>query len=276
MRILRFIFVFLIIVPEISSQTYDEYIEYSINFLEHNDLSAAEEMLNEAMKKEPANSKNSFLLFTLGNIQQQSGKPEEALLSYTAALGRDPDNITYLSYRASLFTELNRPEDAIIDFSLLLETDPGNEFALFKRGMLYLQVQQHDFAEKDFQRLLDLNPNTLDGRIGFASLYKLRKEYDEAEKVYYFLIEKVPGNANLFLGRAEVYLLQGKAGKAMNDINKALSIDPGLTDIPYLYMLRARTRLLQYEKISARKDIEKAVELGYDKEEAASLLELCK
>ena len=42
----------------------------------------------------------------LGTIQRRQGKLEDALLSYTAALSRHPNNEAILENRAGLYTEI--------------------------------------------------------------------------------------------------------------------------------------------------------------------------
>jgi Tfp pilus assembly protein PilF len=276
MKILAIFLLFLTSVSKDSTLTYDKYVELSYKYLENNDLNASEYALKEAMKKEPGNPGNTFLLSNLGTIQRQQGKLEEALISYTASLGRSPYHLTFLSNRASLLVELNRPEEAIMDYTTLLDHYPTNEEALYQRGMLYLQIRNYEAAQTDFERIVELNPNSLTGRLGIASLCKFRNEYDEAEKIYHFLIDKLPGKSELYAGRAELYLLMGKTGQAIGDINKALTLDNEKKDAPYLYMLRARGRLLLSDKKEAKSDIEKAMTLGYDSVAAQELLKLCK
>lgn len=74
------------------AQTYEKFVEKSFDFLDKNDLVSAEESLRAAMRLEPGNPNNYALLMNLGTIQRRQGKLEDALLSYTAALSRHPNN----------------------------------------------------------------------------------------------------------------------------------------------------------------------------------------
>ncbi len=259
------------------SQTYDELIASSFDYLEKNDLLGAEESLKAAMRKEPANPRNVLLLSNLGTIQQREGKLEEALLSYNSALSRSPSNVVLLANRANLYVEMGEADKAIFDYSALLVKDEKNENALYERGLLYLSKKDYVSAETDFEKLLDINPNTLNGRKGIATLCKLQGKYAEAEKIYIFLIDRVPDQPDLYLSRAELYLLMDKNGKASSDINKAISLETeaGIKD-PYAYILRAQLKIRQYEKKAALKDIEQAIQWGYDRQKARELMELCK
>jgi tetratricopeptide (TPR) repeat protein len=200
-------------------------------------------------------------LNNLGTIQRRLGKHDEALISYSAALGQYPKNTVFLENRASLFAEMGKVENAILDYSALLEVKPDDQEALYQRGLLYLQLKNSDKAETDFKQMLEFNPDGLYARIGFASLAKLTGDYPEAEKIYNYLLDKEPENAGLYAGRAELYLLMKKPGKASSDATQAIRLSK--TGDPYLYVIRYRAKIMLHDKKSAREDLEKAQALGY-------------
>jgi len=238
----------------------------AFDYIERNRLDSAEIALKAVLKNDPDNPLNPFLLNNLGTIQRRLGKRDEAILSYTAALGTFPKQSVFLESRASLFAEMGQAEHAIIDYSTLLEENPNNEEALYQRGLLYLQIKNTDRAEADFRRMLELNPKSLYARNGFASLAKFRGDYEEAEKIYNYLLDKEPENFNLYAGRAELYLLMKKPGKASSDINRAIRLAGDNSPNPYFYVIRYRTKLLLHEKESAINDWKKAIALGYTEE----------
>ena len=254
----------------LSAQSYNSWIGKSFDYIDANRLDSAEFALKEAMRSEPANPVNALLLSNLGTLQRRNGNVAGAMVSYTAALSRSPKNTTFLANRASLFAEIGQPENALMDYSVLLEQNPADEDALYQRGMLYMQLKHYEAAQTDFERIVELNPQTLDGRMGITSLCKIRQEYDEAEKIYIYLMDRVKDNPELYAGRAELYLLMGKPGKAISDINQAITLQPDAN--PYIYVLRARIKLRLFEKTAAAEDIKKAVSMGYDPEEGARLL----
>ncbi|MDR3061463.1 MAG: tetratricopeptide repeat protein [Dysgonamonadaceae bacterium] len=261
MKILA-IFLFALLTPlNLSCQTFDEWVDLSFKYLSDGDLPAAEAALVSAMRQEPSNPLNTMLLTNLGTIQRRQGKYDEALISYTAAMGNAPESITLLSARAELFTEMNRPENAITDYSAILQMN-NQEDALYRRGLLYLQIKNYGSAQADFERILEINPKTYYGRVGIVSLCKLRGEYDEAERIYFYLMEKFPEQADLYAGRAELYLLMNRPGRAMTDINRAIRLQ-GENPNPYLYIIRSRIKEMQFEKKGAEEDRIKALESGY-------------
>ncbi|MDR2139094.1 MAG: tetratricopeptide repeat protein [Tannerella sp.] len=252
------------------AQTYEEMIEKSYDYVDKNDLSAAEECLKAAMRLKPGNGNNYALLTNLGTIQRRQGKLDDALVSYTAALNRQPKNEVLLSNRAELYTEMNETEKAINDYQVLLSVNPLNEDALFHRGLLYLGMQHLIPAEADFEKILDINRETVQGRLGYALLEKVRKNYDGSEIILNYLIEKCPDYLRLYEERAELYHLMNKNGRAMADLNRVFDEDPAPS--AELYVLRGRVKLAQYEKASAAIDFKKARAMGYDAETVEKLL----
>ena len=250
----------------LSAQDEIDWLSLSFDYIEQNKLDSAEIALKTVLRSDAHNRVNPYLLNNLGTVQRRMGKFEEALLSYTAALGQHPSQPIFLESRALLFAEMGQAYNAIVDYSTLLKGNPNNEDALYQRGLLYLQIKNTDLAEADFRRMLDLNPNGLHARRGFASLATFRGDYEEAEKIYNYLIEKFPEDINLYAGRAELYLFIDKPGKAYSDINRAIRLAGENSRNPYLYIIRYRTKLLLHENESADDDLKKAIALGYKEE----------
>ncbi|MDR1676237.1 MAG: tetratricopeptide repeat protein [Tannerella sp.] len=254
----------------VRAQTYEEMIEKSYDYVDRNDLPAAEECLKAAMRMEPGNRNNYALLTNLGTVQRRQGKLDDALVSYTAALNQQPKNEVVLSNRAELYTEMNETEKALSDYEVLLSVSPQNEDALFHRGLLHLGMQNLILAEADFEKILDLNKETVQGRLGYALLEKVRKNYDNCEAILNYLIGKRPEYWRLYEERAELYFLINKNGRAMADLNKVFAEEPDPS--AELYVLRGRVKLAQYEKASAAIDFRKALSMGYDAETIEKLL----
>jgi tetratricopeptide (TPR) repeat protein len=262
---------------EIFAQTYEEWIGKSYDYLDKEDLTAAEMSLKEAMRLEPANPNNYALLTNLGTLQRRQGKKEEALVSYTAALSRQPRNAVILENRASLYLEMGETEKALNDYNLLLLDNPANEEALYNRGLIYTQRKQYLWAEQDFDKMLELNDASLYGRLGHAILEKTRGNYDESERIYNYLIDKLPREWQLYKGRADLYFLMGKNGRALSDVNKVFYESKADADADAgLYVLRGKIKLALYERESAAADFRKALDMGYDARVIDELLPLAK
>ncbi|MDR1331729.1 MAG: tetratricopeptide repeat protein [Tannerella sp.] len=255
---------------DLRAQSYEDMIQKSYEYVDSNDLPAAEECLKAAMRLEPANRYNFALLTNLGTIQRRLGKHDDALVSYSAALSQRANDKLILRNRAELYTEMGETEKAIFDYQTLLSADPHDEEALYQRGLLYLQSANFILAEADFEAILEANPETVWGRLGYAILEKGRGNFDDSELILNYLINKYPDYLRLFEERAELYFLMNRNGRARSDLNRvfAETAEPSAE----LYVLRGKVKLAQYEKESAAIDFAKALELGYDRATAEALL----
>ncbi|MDR0744098.1 MAG: tetratricopeptide repeat protein [Tannerella sp.] len=271
MRILLIILTGIIFcIHGLSAQTYEDLIKKSYEYADVNDLPAAEEALKAAMRLEPANKFNFALLTNLGTIQRRQGKPDDALLSYTAALSQRPKDELILINRAELYTEMNEMGKAISDYNTLIIHYPTHEQGLYNRGLLYINTGEFLLAQADFELIVDTYKDTFLGRFGYAILEKARGNYDESEIIFNYLTDNYPDNMRVLEERAELYFLTKRNARAMADLNKVFKA----TAVPSaeLYMLRGRVKLAQYEKESAAVDFKKARDLGYDPETVEKLL----
>lgn len=255
------------------AQTYEQYVKKSFDLLDQNDLVAAGESLKAAMRLEPANPNNYALLMNLGTIQRRQGLLEEALVSYSAALSRHPQQETLLENRAQLYIEMGEIEKALNDYNALLAINPDKQDALYARGVLFLDQRDLLRAEEDFDRLLQVNEKSVKARLGFALLEKIRGNFLESERIFNYLISEMPREWTLYEERADLYFRMGKNARAMGDINKVfVESEPTAS----LYVLRGKVKLAQFEKPSAALDFKKALEMGYDKATIDMLMEMAK
>lgn len=256
-----------------SAQTYDELVTKSLDYQEAKEYAAAEQMLKEAMRKEPGNEGNILLLSNLGTIQRQLGKPEEALVSYSSALSKYPNNIFVLQNRAALFCELDSLSGALKDYNIILSLDEDNVEALYRRGLIYMAEKNLLAAESDFGRILEIRPDNIAALSSLAFALKSRKDWAGAEEKYTDLIYKYKSQPEFYVNRAECYLQLNKQGRAKSDLDKAKEL--GYTD-PLLYILKGQLDIHQYDKFSAKRNFEKALELGANEELIKQYLLLCK
>ena len=88
--------------------------------------------------------------------------------------------------------------------------------------------------------------------------------------MYNQVIRDNPNVANLYVGRAETYILWGKITAADKDIEKALELAP---DDPFVYILRAYSKIARYEYADAVRDVELARKLGYNPNTCDNLID---
>lgn len=268
---LSFLLVFTVI--KVYSQTYEELVSKSVDYVESKDFAAAEQVLQEAMRKEPANPGNILLLSNLGTIQRTLGKPDDALISYNSALSKYPKTISILMNRAALFCELDSLNLAMRDYNVVLSVSPDNIPALLQRGLLYLNEKNLLAAENDFNHILEIQPQNIQAKSNLAFALKKRGDWINAEKEYTDLIYDNRSIPDLYVNRAECYLNLNKLGRASEDLRKGQELG---YDDAFLYILKGQLNLQQFDKAVAKQNFEKALSLGANKEAIDQYLLLCK
>ncbi|MGL5229155.1 MAG: tetratricopeptide repeat protein [Bacteroidales bacterium] len=245
----------------VNAQTYEDWVEKSFTFMENKEWSAAEECLLKALRLKPANPENAILLSNLGTVQREQGKIADALQSYNTGLLFAEESPTLLLNRATLYLDIDSTNLALADLSAAIAIDHKNIDPYYVRGMIYLERADTTGALNDFQEMLKINPNSSKARLGLAAVNTEMGAYSEAERLYNIVITNNPKNPNIYLNRAELYFLWDKNNKALEDIRKALNLDP---ENPIGYVLRGKIKMKQYEPKSAHADFLKAKELGFD------------
>ncbi len=253
-----------------SISTYEEWITASFDALDENNNAQAEQCLKNAMKLEPANPQNGLLFVNLGTIQRNQQKYQDAEISYTCAISLLEENTVALSTRASLYAEMEEYQKAIDDYSVIIGRNPENEDALYERALCRFMNNDTVGARFDLETIDKFNPKSAKSRLGMAMVYKAMGENAMAVELYDALIKANPNSWSLFRDRAEVYFFSKRLGAALIDIDKSISMNG---KDPLSYFLRAKIRWAKGDREYARRDLNRAVELGLPQSAAADLVE---
>lgn len=272
-RIFVLFLFFSILAHNICSQSYEDYVDKAMNFINKDDFNSAEKELLAALRLEPANPSNTMLLVNLGTVQRRLKKYGDALNNYNAAISKYPFEPVLLHSRAALYCEIDSLQDALKDYNTILLYKSDDMEALSQRSLIYINAKEYDKAQADLKKLVDFDKNNLPARKNIALTLKLQKKWQDAEELYTDLIYENRTDGELYYNRAECYLNMNKLAKTRRDLEKAVEF--GYTD-DLFYILRGRLKLEQYDKRGAREDFLKARESGANKEIIDDFLLQCK
>lgn len=247
---------------------YYAYLDSAQNCIDEKNWSKAEDFIRKSIKSEPGNPNNSLLISNLATIQRYQGKLEDAIKNYTLAIDMTPNAITLLNNRASLYIEANQVDNAMSDYKKIIAIEPDNEEARYNIGMIYLEKNDFKEAERQFDEILRYHPNSLLSNEGKAFLCKATGNYAKAASHFSEVIKASP-SVTLLANRADCYLMTNKLSEAADDINSAIQITP---DDGYLYLLRAKLKIMRYENDESKKDIQLAIDHGVDPKLAKEML----
>lgn len=131
-----------------------------------------------------------------------------------------------------------------------------------RRAVLYLKLGEYKKSIADYDRALQINPKDIAARINRAVSYEGLRQFEKAIEEDTVAIQMVSQSSEylpLLLGnRGFHYLLAGRYRQALEDINRALALNP---HDDYAYINRALTHYLMGEKKKAEADIQKILVL---------------
>ncbi len=246
---------------EYVSPTYKQWVTKSADYMEQNQLDSAEYALNQAIKSDPKNKNNSWLMTSLGTIQQHLGKLDAAYISFTVALNDHPESAFILHQRAGVLMKMEKWGDARADYNTILKIDSLDVEALYNRGVLKLEMKDKAGAQKDFDVAAKHGEFSPYGLLGKALMYRLDEDWKNAEKLYSSILNEYPEMTDIYLKRAECYLHLDQLSKLSADLQAVASVEFAN---PTYYFLRGQLRLKQFDKVAAQKDFKKAQELGME------------
>ncbi|CAO3611531.1 unnamed protein product [Cunninghamella blakesleeana] len=167
-----------------------------------------------------------------------SGKFQEALISYDAAISQDPSN--YISYykRATAYLSLGRTQAAADDFTKILSLKPDFDKALFQRAKIYIQDGEFISAKKDLKQYLkNHNDDNEASRLlndieeATSSIKKAKQNlksesFDECIENISSAIRIAPNMGSLRRISAQCHTGKGEFDLAAGDLSKAVHITP--------------------------------------------------
>lgn len=250
------------------AQTYKEYVKQALEAMSEDSLDEAEKLFREAMHKEPAQRSNAMVYYQIGRMQQNRGKYDKALDSYTMGLNIAPHVLPLRMARAALYLQLGNKDKALSDYSDVLDWKADEQEALFMRAYIYTDQRLYKKARADYEELIKLNPAHENARLGLVLLNEKDNRPQEAMEQINVMVSAAPDHAVLYAVRAGLEQTRKQYEAAEADSTKAIALDPKNSD----YVLnRASLYIETKRKKEARADLDKALELGANPDDVASM-----
>jgi regulator of sirC expression with transglutaminase-like and TPR domain len=145
-------------------------------------------------------------------------------------------------------SKLGRYDQAAGDFDAVLAQDPDNARAHNQRGLAYAAEGSHDEAIAAFTEALRLAPDFDAAFFNRGSAYRNKGDHDQAIGEFTEFLRRRSQHAPAYYQRGLAYLAQKDFDLAIADFNRAVQLDPNLTQ-SYMSCLEA-TRA-KYEAKSA-------------------------
>ncbi|MFK7950199.1 MAG: tetratricopeptide repeat protein [Saprospiraceae bacterium] len=218
-----------------------------------------EKSYGETFELDSILEKNPTLDYILQKSIDNIKKGELALALADLNEFKEEESATLYDLKGLIFAEQGDYLRAETYFEQAIEADPSYDLGYLNLSLISMQEGNLKAALKYVDKVIELNPYMNKAYFYRATLYKKMGESEKALKEY-DLIEKQSENNSyrLFLNRAIAQKMSGDALSALEDMNKAIALEP--TNAA-LYKLRGNIHILLNNYIEAVQDYDKAIDL---------------
>ena len=173
-------------------------------------------LLGGLIEKDP----DWLLLVTRGDIYLQSGRLDEAVKDYSAAIDEIPDG-AYAYYKRGWCHEMNGDrEKAMEDYNLGIDNSQDYPYLYLMRGELLLETGDRAAAERDFETVLQKDTLVDGGSCRHYALHFLGRD-QEAEEWMDRIVALDPDDDGNHYDRACLYARMGRLDEAVSSLRTA-------------------------------------------------------
>ncbi|MDR0333452.1 MAG: tetratricopeptide repeat protein [Dysgonamonadaceae bacterium] len=161
-------------------------------------------------------------------------------------------------FRAVAKFMLDDFEGAEEDATACLDRNPFFLAAYQLRGAARQNLGKFDLAAADYQRSLEFFPEDRLTLINMAIVNIELKYFDVAEQFFDILLRRYPEYTPAFVVRSQMFLEQNDTTRAMADLNRAIEIDPFMSQS---YSMRGLLHFQQRDFENSLADLNEAIHL---------------
>lgn len=164
--------------------------------------------------------------FNLARVHAKKKDLDSAVNAYGKALEIRPDYPQARLNLGVLFAKMGLPAKAVREYKLLLEADDTYAIAWLNLGFASIDISDLNGAEKAFRRVIRLEPDNTKALAQLGRVLTMTKDYSTAITVLKEAIERDVKNTSLRLALAITLKEAGEMDRALEEIEKALRLDP--------------------------------------------------
>lgn len=156
----------------------------------------------------------------------------QALDLFRRAIEQDSSDSVSVYNRGQAYRNLGKYKEAIADYTRYLELapdDPENYLVYHNRGVCHNAEGDYSSAIADFDQALSQNSTYSQANLERGNAYLIRAQSGDNERALSDANVYISANANEaggYILRGKAYSALGKTQDALNDMNKAIAIDP--------------------------------------------------
>lgn len=212
---------------------------------QHGNNVEAAKLLNKALEMNP---NRPDVYNALGWVAFTKGEHEEAITCWRRALKIGSELPGLRSSIAFSLMALGRYIEAIEQLKKNIQLFPTSAYSHFLLGQAYLQQKDYDNAKKYYEMAIKIDQNYVNAYYGLFTAYSRLKQGDKANE-YMAVFKKLKAEemkalkaydgayndlvlvqrtvAENLINAARIYHTQGQSGRAIELLEKAITLDPG-------------------------------------------------
>lgn len=187
-------------------------------------LAGALPLYEKVAKKRPRDAR---VLFMLGTVKAQMGKPEAAVPLLKKAAALSPDNAGVHTNLGNVLKATNDPEGAADCYRKALSVDPDSALALSNLGSVLNVLQQPEEAEDCCRKAIALQPGMGEAYLNLGVALKATGRLEEAAGAYQHALSLSPRSSEGYCNLGNVYADLDRIDEAIDCYLKAVDINPG-------------------------------------------------
>lgn len=181
------------------------------------------------------------MVLAYSEVLRDRGRFDDALRELELLRQKSPDSVDVLVRIGSVQIEQGQLDAAEETLTKCADLKPAFELTYYFLGRLFERKGRTKDAADNYRKALQLDPNHDDARFRFAKLLgtsKKGKDVEEAVKHLTYIATRYQSqrtktaeiNPAVFLERGQLYFDMKIFGKALNDFEQAISLDPTSID----------------------------------------------
>jgi tetratricopeptide (TPR) repeat protein len=180
--------------------------------------------LEEVVRLKPGNWR---ALIAIGRIQQENGRPKEALATFQKALVIHPDYAPAMVNAAEACVSANDLSTATAYLKRALELEPQNADAANQMGIVAASSEHFDEAQRWFQQAIASQRDHSGAINNLGVLYAKIGKMNDAIAAFRYGIETTPDDEQLYLNLGRVYISLDRRDQARAVLTQLLEHKPG-------------------------------------------------
>lgn len=171
---------------------------------------------------------NAEVLYSLGVLAQQAGRPDVTIQRLRQAVAHAPDFADAHIFLGNTFLAQGQKDEAIRHYQEALRVHPGHAGVHLNLGNLFQQSGDLERAALHFERALDFDPELVEAHNSLGLLLQRQGQLDAALAHYRKAIGLRPGYAAAHNNLGTLYREMGHLDEAVSHYEKAFSLEPSV------------------------------------------------